>query len=99
MITPMLASTLKWLALLPIYFYRLCISPLLGINCRFSPSCSSYAIEAIQLHGVVKGGYLTAQRLRKCHPFGGSGYDPVPQQIEHGQDKDIGACKHKDKTN
>lgn len=67
------------LILTPIYAYKMLISPLLGANCRFSPSCSSYAIEAIQLHGILKGGYLSAQRIRKCHPFGGSGYDPVPK--------------------
>jgi len=66
------------LILMPFYFYRLCISPLIGVNCRYEPSCSRYAIDAIQLHGARKGGYLTARRLARCHPFGGSGYDPVP---------------------
>lgn len=64
--------------LLPIRIYRWCISPLLGGTCRYEPSCSRYAIDAIQLHGARKGGYLTARRLARCHPFGGSGYDPVP---------------------
>ncbi|MCE2517342.1 MAG: membrane protein insertion efficiency factor YidD [Alphaproteobacteria bacterium] len=76
------------LVLLPVHLYRYTISPLLGANCRFSPSCSNYAVEAIQLHGVVKGGYLTAQRIRKCHPFGGSGYDPVPKQLTPRQSRD-----------
>ncbi len=66
-------------ALAPLYFYRLFISPLLGANCRFSPSCSAYAIAAIQLHGVVKGGYLAAERICRCHPLGGAGYDPPPK--------------------
>lgn len=70
-----------WVFLLPFYGYRVLISPWLGVNCRFAPSCSAYAIEAIQLHGVVKGGYLTLQRLGKCHPWGGSGVDPVPKKV------------------
>jgi len=61
-----------------IYFYRLFISPLLGTNCRFQPSCSAYAIEAIERHGAVKGSWLTIRRIGKCHPWGKSGYDPVP---------------------
>ena len=70
-----------WFFLLPFQAYRVLISPLLGVNCRFAPSCSSYAIEAIQLHGIAKGGYLTLQRLGKCHPWGGSGVDPVPKKV------------------
>lgn len=69
---------LALLLVLPIQCYRLLISPLIGTNCRFEPSCSRYAIEAIRLHGALKGGYLTANRLMRCHPFGGCGYDPVP---------------------
>ena len=64
--------------LLPIYFYRYFISPLLGVNCRFSPSCSDYAKDAIIKHGALRGGLLTVKRILKCHPWGGSGYDPVP---------------------
>ena len=61
-----------------IRFYRAAISPLLGANCRFIPTCSAYAVEAIKKHGPVKGFYLTVRRILKCHPWGGSGYDPVP---------------------
>lgn len=58
--------------------YQLIISPLLGPRCRFYPSCSNYAIEAIRLHGVVKGSVLTAKRIAKCHPGHPGGIDPVP---------------------
>lgn len=58
--------------------YRYFLSPLLGSNCRFTPSCSQYASDAIEQHGVFKGGYLFLKRLIKCHPFHAGGYDPVP---------------------
>jgi len=58
--------------------YRLLFSPWLGSNCRYQPTCSSYAIEALQVHGVVRGSWLAAKRIGRCHPWGGSGYDPVP---------------------
>lgn len=58
--------------------YRYTLSPMLGVNCRFAPSCSEYAAEAIEIHGALRGGALAARRLCRCHPFGGSGYDPVP---------------------
>lgn len=61
-----------------IYFYKYCISPLIGPRCRFVPSCSEYALQAIKIHGVFKGCYLITKRLLKCQPFGPSGYDPVP---------------------
>ncbi|NND67924.1 MAG: membrane protein insertion efficiency factor YidD [Halioglobus sp.] len=58
--------------------YKLCISPFLGNHCRFYPSCSEYAQEAIHTHGAVKGSYLAARRLSKCHPWHEGGEDPVP---------------------
>ena len=58
--------------------YRLVVSPWLGVNCRYLPSCSEYALDAIAGHGVVRGSWLAAGRLCRCHPWGGSGYDPVP---------------------
>lgn len=64
-----------------IKFYKTFISPLLPPRCRFYPSCSSYGLEAIQLHGAIKGSYLTIKRLLKCHPFHEGGIDPVPKKI------------------
>ena len=61
-----------------IKFYQLIVSPFLGKNCRFTPTCSRYAEEAIKSHGMFKGGKLSIQRLLRCHPWGKSGYDPVP---------------------
>lgn len=74
------------LVLAPVFFYRYFISPLLGVNCRYSPSCSEYAVDAIKLHGAWKGGYLAARRMARCHPFGGSGFDPVPKREDKGHD-------------
>ncbi len=73
---------LRFAAVLPIHFYRLCISPLFPPTCRFQPTCSQYALIAIQTHGVLKGGALAARRIGRCHPIswlgGSSGFDPVP---------------------
>lgn len=66
------------LLILPIRFYQLSISPMLPQSCRFTPTCSQYAIEALRKHGPVKGLYLAVRRILRCHPWGGSGYDPVP---------------------
>jgi len=81
----MLNSILKFIKDLIGYFfiglikiYQYTISPLLGISCRYEPSCSSYGIEALKKHGSFKGGYLTLKRILSCHPWGGHGHDPVP---------------------
>jgi uncharacterized protein len=66
------------LLLFPIRIYQWLLSPMLGCNCRFLPSCSDYAAEAVQKHGSLKGGLLTLTRLCRCHPFARHGYDPVP---------------------
>lgn len=58
--------------------YQFAISPLLGSNCRFSPTCSAYAIEALEKHGTFRGGWLAIRRILRCHPWGRSGHDPVP---------------------
>jgi hypothetical protein len=62
-----------------IRFYRRGVSPLLPPACRYTPSCSAYAEEAVERFGAVRGGWLAARRLLRCHPWGGSGYDPVPE--------------------
>lgn len=60
--------------------YQLVLSPMLGQNCRFYPSCSSYAIEALRTHGALRGGWLAARRLGRCHPWNAGGLDPVPRR-------------------
>ena len=62
----------------PIHFYRYFLSPLLPPSCRFEPTCSAYALEALERHGALKGSALTFWRVLRCNPWGGSGYDPVP---------------------
>ena len=69
---------MKKLLILPIRFYQRYVSPMLPPACRLTPTCSQYAIEAIQKHGALKGLWLALRRLLRCHPWGGSGYDPVP---------------------
>lgn len=66
------------LLILPIRFYQRYISPMLSPACRFTPTCSQYAVEALQKYGPLKGLYLAVKRILRCHPWGGSGYDPVP---------------------
>lgn len=66
------------LMLLLIRFYQYGISPLLPPRCRYTPTCSQYAVQAIRKHGALKGGWLSAKRIARCHPWGGCGHDPVP---------------------
>tara|TARA_B100001109_G_C18838221_1_gene463048 strand:- start:1373 stop:1603 length:231 start_codon:yes stop_codon:yes gene_type:complete len=63
-----------------IKFYQSLISPLLGSNCRFQPTCSEYCMNSLQNWGLIKGLYLSVKRIVKCHPWGGKGYDPVPKK-------------------
>jgi len=64
--------------------YKLTLSPLIGRQCRYLPTCSEYAAEALIAHGPWRGGSLAVRRLCRCHPFGGSGYDPPPQSLRQG---------------
>ena len=70
---------MKALALLPIRLYRWFLSPFLGRHCRFHPTCSASALEAIETHGIARGYFLALKRVGRCHPLCGSGYDPVPE--------------------
>jgi len=91
-----IAKIATWLMTGLIQTYRYAISPLLGPRCRFWPTCSSYALEAIRLHGPWRGGWLTLRRLLKCHPFHTGGVDPVPEphrrncccQSDNGSDRE-----------
>jgi uncharacterized protein len=67
----------------PIRLYQWTLSSLVGFNCRYAPSCSAYTIEAIATHGPVRGLWLGFKRILRCHPWGGSGYDPVPVSRDH----------------
>lgn len=71
-------QALSWLLCLPIVLYQRCISPLTPATCRFTPTCSEYARQAIMKHGPVRGLWLAIRRILRCHPWGGWGYDPVP---------------------
>jgi putative membrane protein insertion efficiency factor len=73
---------MRSILLLLIRAYRYAISPLLGSNCRFHPSCSEYALEALQTYGAVKGTWLSLRRVLRCHPWSPGGYDPVPLKRE-----------------
>ena len=69
---------LAWPFIVLVKFYQYCISPLTPPSCRFTPTCSQYSLEAFRKYGPLKGLWLTIRRLARCHPWGGSGYDPVP---------------------
>ncbi|MEO0830746.1 MAG: membrane protein insertion efficiency factor YidD [Pseudomonadota bacterium] len=71
-------SPLAHIVALPIRAYRLVLSPWVGFNCRFQPTCSAYALEALETHGALHGSWLTLRRISRCHPWGASGHDPVP---------------------
>lgn len=74
---------MRYLLLIPIKFYQLFISPLLGANCRFDPTCSQYAYDAVKTHGFFKGLSLSVKRIGKCHPWHEGGFDPVPKKHTH----------------
>ena len=77
---------LRFVVLKIIRFYQIFLSPFLGKSCRFNPSCSDYSTEAIQKYGLRVGGWLAIKRIGKCHPWGKSGYDPVPEKKERNND-------------
>ncbi|MCC5957256.1 MAG: membrane protein insertion efficiency factor YidD [Natronohydrobacter sp.] len=79
-----------WLLSLPVRFYRIVFSPWVGFNCRYQPTCSAYALDALERHGAIKGGWLAMRRIGRCHPWGHSGYDPVPGV---DPDHDAQCCK------
>ncbi len=84
-----LGRLLAWPLLLLVQFYRFAISPLLGANCRFSPSCSAYAIEALRKNGAFRGSAMAVRRIARCHPWGGSGYDPVAGEEPDEDDNEL----------
>ncbi|WP_333684408.1 membrane protein insertion efficiency factor YidD [Pontibaca methylaminivorans] len=71
-------SPLARIFALPVRAYRLLLSPWVGFNCRYQPTCSAYALEALETHGAFRGGWLALRRIARCHPLGGCGHDPVP---------------------
>lgn len=75
-------SVMRIVAQAPIHFYRKVISPLKPPTCRFYPTCSAYALEAIERHGPVRGSWLAARRIARCHPFHPGGFDPVPETLD-----------------
>ena len=76
---------MKFILIAFIKAYQKTLSPLIGSNCRFNPSCSHYSIQALQTHGAIKGTWLTIKRLCRCHPWGGYGYNPVPDKDKPSQ--------------
>lgn len=73
-------SPLAHIVALPVRGYRLLFSPWVGHGCRFQPTCSAYTLEALERHGAFRGSWLGARRILRCHPWGGDGYDPVPER-------------------
>jgi putative membrane protein insertion efficiency factor len=71
-------TPLAYIISLPVRAYRVVLSPWVGHGCRYQPTCSAYSLEALEKHGAIKGTYLTVRRIMRCHPWGGSGIDNVP---------------------
>ncbi|MGJ8622748.1 MAG: membrane protein insertion efficiency factor YidD [Yoonia sp.] len=71
-------TPLAYVVSLPVRAYRMVLSPWVGTSCRYHPTCSAYSLEALEKHGALKGSYLTVRRILRCHPWGGSGIDNVP---------------------
>ena len=77
-----------------VYGYRFLISPIFPASCRYEPTCSEYALQALAKHGAIKGTWLAARRISRCHPWGGSGYDPVPEPGERQSKKHTHSHSH-----
>ncbi len=77
-IPPQRVSLLAWPLIAAVRVYQATLGHVMGGHCRFYPTCSHYSIDALKTHGALKGGWLTIRRILRCHPFGGSGFDPVP---------------------
>lgn len=75
----------RYLVIIPVRLYQIFISPLLGKNCRYDPTCSHYMIQAVEEWGVFKGLWLGLKRIGRCHPWGGMGHDPVPKRSDSSQ--------------
>jgi len=84
-----MTSGAAWLLVGAIRLYRMTLSPWIGQGCRFNPTCSVFAEEAVRRHGAARGSWLALRRLASCHPWGGSGYDPVPQSLPHSHRRPI----------
>jgi len=84
-----IGKALAWPLLGLIRIYQTILSPLFGANCRYQPTCSAYAEEAIRRYGALPGGWLALRRISRCHPWGGSGYDPVPDPEPQVKDNEI----------
>lgn len=78
---------LKYFFIFLVKIYQVVISPLLPASCRYTPTCSVYAIDALRVHGPFKGGWMALKRISSCHPWGGHGYDPVPPKEEKEEHK------------
>lgn len=83
-----IGKVLAWPLLALVWLYRIAISPWLGGNCRYEPTCSEYALQALREHGAFRGTWLAAKRIARCHPWGGHGYDPVPGARREDRDSD-----------
>jgi len=80
---------LTWPFIIAIRAYQVTLSPFIGGQCRFEPTCSRYGVEAYRLHGPLRGTWLTLMRILRCHPFGGGGYDPVPLPSWYEPDRPV----------
>lgn len=76
---------MRHLLIVLVYAYRFTLSPFVGYHCRFTPTCSEYALDALRHHGALRGSWLTLRRLGRCHPWHAGGYDPVPEHNENAR--------------